>query len=201
MTPLPTAPADRPPCSPPSPDVLPSGWAAPGAPPLEIDVGCHKGLFLVEMARRFPERNFLGIERQAERVAKTGKKIAALQLANAAVVCAEGLETLRGLPESCADHIHVLFPDPWPKRRHHSRRLVQKAFLDRCHEILKPDGFLRLVTDDENYAEAMHAVAAEDPRFERLDQDDREYPLTEFQKKFLADGRPFFSLLLRRGLS
>jgi tRNA (guanine-N7-)-methyltransferase len=152
------------------------------------------------MARRYPGRNFLGIERQAERVAKTGKKIAALQLTNAAVVCAEGLEALRGLPEACADHIHVLFPDPWPKRRHHSRRLVQKGFLDRCHEILNPGGLLRLVTDDESYAQAMRGVAAEDARFSRLSQDDREYPLTEFQKKFLADGRPFFSLLLRRGL-
>jgi tRNA (guanine-N7-)-methyltransferase len=150
------------------------------------------------MARQHPERNFLGIERQAERVAKTGKKIAALQLSNASVVCAEGLETLRGLPADCAGHIHVLFPDPWPKRRHHSRRLVQAAFLDRCHEILKPDGLLRLVTDDANYAAAMRAVAAEDVRFRRQDQEDREYPLTEFQKKFLAEGRPFFTLLLRR---
>ena len=198
MTPLPTAPADCPPSSATPPEVLPAGWAAPDAAPLEIDVGCHKGLFLVEMARRYPERNFLGVERQAERVAKTGKKIEAANLANAAVVCAEGLETLKGVPAGCVDHIHVLFPDPWPKRRHHSRRLVQAAFLDRCFEILKPGALLRLVTDDENYARAMKEVAAEDVRFLPQAQEDREYPLTEFQKKFVADGRPFFTLLLRR---
>lgn len=198
MTQLPTALADCPPSSEPLPEVLPAGWTGPEASPLEIDVGCHKGLFLVEMARRYPERNFLGIERQVERVAKTEKKIASLGLANASVRCAEGLESLKNVPANCVDHIHVLFPDPWPKRRHHSRRLVQKAFLDCCHAILKPAGLLRLVTDDENYASAMKAVAAEDPRFVAQSQEDREYPLTEFQKKFLEDGRPFYTLLLRR---
>jgi tRNA (guanine-N7-)-methyltransferase len=171
------------------------------APPLEIDVGCHKGLFLVEMASRHPGRNFLGIERQVERVARAKKKIASLALANASVICAEGLESLKNVPPACVDHIHVLFPDPWPKRRHYSRRLVQAAFLDCCHTILKPGGLLRLVTDDESYASAMQAVAAGDTRFAPLGGDDREYPLTEFQKKFLADGRPFYTLVLRRGVS
>lgn len=201
MTQLPIAPADSQTSSETPLDVLPSSWAGPGALPLEIDVGCHKGLFLVEMASRYPERNFLGIERQVERVAKTQKKIDALGLANASVICAEGLESLKNVPLGCVDHIHVLFPDPWPKRRHYARRLVQSAFLDRCHDILKSGGLLRLVTDDENYAAAMKAVAAEDPRFAPQAQEDREYPLTEFQKKFLEDGRPFFTLLLRRASS
>jgi tRNA (guanine-N7-)-methyltransferase len=198
MTQLPTAPAECPPSSETQPEVLPAGWAGPDAAPLEIDVGCHKGLFLVEMASRYPERNFLGIERQAERVAKTKKKIASVGLTNATAVCAEGLESLKNVPPACVDHVHVLFPDPWPKRRHHSRRLVQAAFLDRCHLILKPAGMLRLVTDDESYASAMRTVAGEDPRFVEQAGEDREYPLTEFQKKFLEDGRPFYTLLLRR---
>jgi tRNA (guanine-N7-)-methyltransferase len=201
MTPLPTLPEDCPSSSQPPPEVLPAGWAGPGARPLEIDVGCHKGRFLVEMARLYPERNFLGIERQRERVEKTRKKIETLGLTNAGVVCAEGLETLKGLPGSCADHIHVLFPDPWPKRRHHNRRLVQAAFLDAAHRILKPGGLLRLVTDDGDYARAMKAVVGGDTRFAPEEADDREYPLTEFQKKFLAEGRVFHALRLRRLLS
>lgn len=198
MTRLPTAPADCPPSSEAPPDLLPPGWTGPGAPPLEFDVGCHKGLFLVDMARLNLARNFLGIERQAERVEKTQRKIRSLGLPNAAVVRAEGLEALKNVAPACVDNIHVLFPDPWPKRRHSSRRLVQAAFLDRCLEILKPGGLLRLVTDDENYAAAMRDVAGGYAAFTRLSEDDREYPLTEFQKKFLAAGRPFYSLLLRR---
>lgn len=201
MTPLPTAPVDSPSSSKPLPEVLPAGWVGSNAAPLEIDVGCHKGLFLVEMASRHPGRNFLGIERQVERVAKTQKKIASVGLSNVAVICAEGLESLKNVPAACVDHIHVLFPDPWPKRRHYSRRLVQAAFLDCCHVILKPAGLLRLVTDDENYASAMKTVAAADPRFVSEAQEDRDYPLTEFQKKFLADGRPVYTLLLRRAES
>lgn len=201
MTRLPTAPAEAPPSSEAPPDLLPAGWTGPGAPALEFDVGCHKGLFLVEMARLHPERNFFGIERQAERVEKTQKKIRALGLSNAAVVCAEGLEALKSAVPACVDNIHVLFPDPWPKRRHSSRRLVQSVFLDRCLEILKPGGLLRLVTDDENYAMAMRKAAREYAEFTPAPGEDREYPLTEFQKKFLAAGRPFHTLLLRRAAS
>jgi tRNA (guanine-N7-)-methyltransferase len=198
MTRLSTAPVDCPPSSEAPPDLLPPSWTGPGALPLEFDVGCHKGLFLVEMARLHPGRNFLGIERQGERVGKTQRKIRALGLPNAVVVRAEGLEALKSIRPACVDAIHVLFPDPWPKRRHTSRRLVQAAFLDRCLEILKPGGLLRLVTDDESYALAMREAADGYAAFTRLAADDREYPVTEFQKKFLADGRPFYSLLLRR---
>ncbi len=198
MTRLPTAPTDYPPSSEAPPELLPSSWTGPAAAPLEFDVGCHKGLFLVEMARLHPGRNFLGIERQAERVGKTQRKIRSLGLCNAAVVRAEGLEALKNVPPACVDAVHVLFPDPWPKRRHNSRRLVQAAFLERCRSILKPGGLLRLVTDDENYAAAMRDAASGYAEFTPLPADDREYPPTEFQKKFLADGRPFYSLLLLR---
>lgn len=198
MTRLSTAPVELPPSREPQPDLLPSNWTAPGAPPLEFDVGCHKGLFLVEMAKRHPERNFLGIERQGERVEKTLKKIRSQGLSNAWVVQAEGLEALQSVPRDSVDCIHVLFPDPWPKRRHHCRRLVQAIFLEKCLEILKPGGLLRLVTDDENYAGAMAEAAAGYAALVPEGGEDREYPLTEFQKKFLEDGRPFHSLFLRR---
>lgn len=177
---------------------FPAEWLDPSAPPLEIDVGCHRGLFLVDMAALFPAHNFLGVERQRERVARTRKKIERLGLGNAAAVQGEGLETLKSLPPGRVDHIHVLFPDPWPKRRHHSRRLVQKEFLDLCATLLKTGGWLRLVTDDEPYAVAMRAAAEGAAQFVREDSDGREYPLTEFQKKFLAINKPEHHLLLRK---
>lgn len=182
----------------PPPDLLPAGWAKAGAPPLEIDVGCHKGLFLSAMAALHPDRHFLGIERQSDRVERTRRKIRAGALANAAVVRADGAEALRALPAACADVIHVLFPDPWPKRRHAARRLVQSAFLADCARVLRDSGMLRLVTDDASYAAEMQAAADESPLFSRGD-DARDYPATEFQKKFAAAGRPVFTgIFLRR---
>lgn len=175
---------------------LPAGWIESGRP-LEIDVGCHKGLFLAEMAALYPDRNFLGIERQAERVERTNRKVQRLEMRNAAVICGEGHETLRALPSDVADHIHVLFPDPWPKRRHHIRRLIQPSFIETCLRLLKPGGILRLVTDDEPYARDIRIHAAAISGLVPC-EDDREYPLTEFQKKFLVDGRPVFALILRK---
>lgn len=175
------------------------GWQGPGAAPLEIDMGCHKGLFLVEMAQRFPERNFLGIERQSERVERARKKIERLGLSNARVARAEGREALAVFPEASADVIHVLFPDPWPKRRHHIRRLVQEEFLFQCARALKTGGLLRLVTDDSDYARAMQQAAARCPGWYLAEPASLDgYPATEFQKKFQAQNLPVHALHLRR---
>jgi len=180
------------------PDLLPASWLGDNAAPLEVDLGCHKGLFLVEMAGQFPQRNFLGIELQTERVEGARRKIRARALTNAAVIKAEGLAALSALPDASVTFVHVLFPDPWPKRRHNCRRLVQAAFLEVACRILKPEGFLRLVTDDEDYALAMKEVVAKCSLLTASEPNDREYPATEFQKKFLTDQRPIHSLLLTR---
>jgi tRNA (guanine-N7-)-methyltransferase len=179
-------------------DLLPAGWQGAGSPPLEIDVGCHKGGFLAEMAQRFPSSNFLGVERQQKRVDKARKKISRLGLANAAVVHGDGMETLAQLPELCADYVHVLFPDPWPKRRHKIRRMVRTEFLREVWRILKRRGVLRLLTDDPEYARDMEIHAAKLAEFQPAVDEGRAYPPTEFQGKFLADSRPFYGLLLRR---
>ena len=180
------------------PDLLPCGWRGPGSRPLEIDVGCHKGRFLVEMARRHPVSNFLGVERQRERVESARKKIFQLGLENAVVVHCDGRAAVDRLPDACADYVHVLFPDPWPKRRHNMRRLVRTEFLREVLRILKCCGVLRLVTDDLNYAREIEFYAARLADFQREVCDGREYPLTEFQIKFLADSRPVYDLLLKR---
>jgi tRNA (guanine-N7-)-methyltransferase len=165
---------------------------------LEIDVGCHKGRFLVEMARRLPSANFLGVEWQRERVLKTKRKIGLYGLENAEVVHGEALEVLSCLPEECAHCVHVLFPDPWPKRRHQNRRMVGRQFLAEVSRLLKVGAFLRLVTDDPNYARAMAFDAATIPQYGRMESEPRDYPPTEFQLKFLAASRPIFELVFER---
>ena len=180
------------------PDLLPGGWRGPGSRPLEIDVGCHKGRFLVEMARRYPVSNFLGVERQRERVERARKKIFRLGLENAAVVHCDGRAAVGRLPDACADYVHVLFPDPWPKRRHKIRRMVRTEFLREVLRILKCRGILRLVTDDPDYARAMEFHAASLAEFQCAIGEGRKYPPTQFQIKFLSDSRPVYGLLLRR---
>ena len=142
------------------PDLLPADWQGMDCRSLEIDIGCHKGGFLIEMAQQYPISNFLGVERQRGRVERAKRKIALLGLSNARVLHGEGLDILGALPDACADCIHVLFPDPWPKRRHKSRRLVQQQFLLEVQRVLKLEGFARLVTDDPDYAREIEFVAA-----------------------------------------
>jgi tRNA (guanine-N7-)-methyltransferase len=180
------------------PNFFPAGWQGNGSRPLEIDVGCHKGRFLVDMARKHPFSNFIGVERQRERAERAREKISRLGLENAAVVHGDGLEALSQMPDTCADYIHVLFPDPWPKRRHKIRRMVRAPFLREVLRILKRRGILRLVTDDADYVRAMEFCAAGFHAFRRAADDERKYPPTEFQIRFLADSRPVYALFLQR---
>lgn len=150
------------------------------------------------MARRYPISNFLGLERQRERVERARRKIARLGLGNAAVLHGDGLDIVARLPDACADCVHVLFPDPWPKRRHEVRRIVSEEFLGEVLRILKVHGSLRLVTDDLDYARAMVSRAAGMNAYQRIENDLRVYPPTEFQIKFVADSRPFYAFLFVR---
>lgn len=169
--------------------------------PLELDIGCHRGLFVVEMAQRYPGFRFLGVERLRNRVDRCGAKIQRLQLSNARVVQAEGLNLSSDVVENgSVSRIHVSFPDPWPKRRHYVRRLVNEQFLLRAAELLVADGELRLMTDHPHYFQMMSEAAARLPGvFCGVSWDDgREYPVTEFQRKFAQQGLIPFTLALRR---
>lgn len=171
----------------------------PARGPIEVDLGCHRGRFVVEMAMRYPANYFFGVERQRHRVERCAAKIARLGLTNAHVIQGEGLEVLQAMPAAGADVIHVSFPDPWPKRRHHSRRLVNRSLLAAAWRVLRTNGSLRLMTDDGPYFLAMRAAAEGFAGFRPMAWDDgRDYPETEFQKKFVAAAKPIHRLALRR---
>jgi tRNA (guanine-N7-)-methyltransferase len=150
------------------------------------------------MARRFPFANFLGVERQRERVLKAKKKINLEGLNNAEVFHGDAREVLSSLPAACVDYVHVLFPDPWPKRRHKNRRMVDDRFLVEVARLLKAGGRLRLVTDDPDYAGAIELHAISISRFRRIESEPREHPPTEFQLKFVTVSRPTFELVFER---
>jgi tRNA (guanine-N7-)-methyltransferase len=168
--------------------------------PLDVDLGCGNGDLLSELARRKPDRNFLGVEKMASRVAKACRKAAALE--NVRVLNVESLYAVRHLlPENCVETFYLLFPDPWPKRRHQRRRIVQPAFLDSIHRALAPHGIFRIATDQADYFKQIERLALNDPRFEKVQHSSVDsLPVTKFERRFRAAGAPIYWLALRKVL-
>ena len=165
---------------------------------VEVDLGCAKGVFIAGLAAAESDAAFIGIEAQAHRVHSTAKKIQRSGLENALVVQGECFTAVKEwFSPATVDVFHVSFPDPWPKRRHHARRLVNPAFLEAVFRALKSGGSLRLQTDDEPYFRAMEKAAGVFGAYHPIAWDDgREYPQTEFQGRFEAAGMPIYRLAL-----
>lgn len=160
--------------------------------PLEVDIGCGEGAFLLEMARRHPERNFLGIERLLGRVSKVCRAAAREGLTNVRVLRLESAYVMKHiLPLDSVSVAYVSFPDPWPKRHHQPRRLIQDDFLKDLRKVLVPGGELRLKTDDLPYFLWMQKVIARAEGWQQAEwPEDPDYPVTNFERRFLDQGLP-----------
>jgi tRNA (guanine-N7-)-methyltransferase len=167
--------------------------------PLEIDLGSGSGKFLVEAGQRFPERNFLGIERLLGRVRKTRRKACQLSLGNVRVLRIEIDYAVKYLlPSGSVSRFHLSFPDPWPKRRHHSRRLVDQEFFGALEVALESAGELWIKTDHADYfrwIEKMVAVVSSS--FHEVSWE-YEYPNTDFDETFAVESVPIYRLRLRK---
>ena len=169
--------------------------------PLEIDLGCGDGTFLLEMAEHYPERNFLGVERLLGRVRKVARKSDKLGLENLQVLRLESLYVLEWLlPPKSVDRLHLLCPDPWPKAKHHRRRLFQQPFLEALIRVLKPRGELLFKTDHTEYFEWSEEQLDHFPALERLDWPDDAffYPKTDFQRQWEAEGKSLQGLRAKK---
>ncbi len=167
--------------------------------PLELDIGCGDGAFAVAQAERFPERNYLGLEKLAGRVWRGCKKASRLGLTNVRFLRIESAYALQYLlPAGSAEMVHLLFPDPWPKSKHRRRRMVTPEFLALVHRLLVPEGRLRIVTDDQKYFGAISAVISSELFVETGPAPGEEFPITTFEKHFLADGAAIHRLVLRK---
>ncbi|KAB2638948.1 MAG: hypothetical protein DVB30_05305 [Verrucomicrobia bacterium] len=168
---------------------------------IECDFGAAKGKFLTESAILNPLVFFFGIEGLSARVARTNKKIERLGLPNALVWRGWGSESLKTLvPEGFLDALHVSFPDPWPKRRHWFRRLVNVDFLQVAASRLKYGGVLRLMTDHQGYFQSMkEGLSAQGGWIEVPWEDGLERPITEFETIFLAKGDPIGRVAVQKG--
>jgi tRNA (guanine-N7-)-methyltransferase len=168
--------------------------------PLEVDIGCGEGAFIAAMAERHPERNFLGIERLLGRVNTVCRIAAHRRLTNVRVMRVESSYVVEHLlAPGSVSVAHVLFPDPWPKRYHHPRRLIQEAFMKSLHGLLGPGGELRAKTDDLPYFQWMEKVFAKAEGFERIDWPEAaDAPVTNFERRFLNKGLPIYRARLRK---
>jgi tRNA (guanine-N7-)-methyltransferase len=168
--------------------------------PLDVDLGCGEGSFLIEMARRHPERNYLATERMLARVHRVSRLISRNHLENVRIVQLESKYVIsRLLPKECVSTAYISFPDPWPKRHHQVRRLIQDDFMVALHELLVPGGEVRLKTDDLPYFKWMEKVLARAQGFERIEWvEEPDYPLTNFEEHFLSQGLPIHRARLRK---
>jgi len=169
--------------------------------PLEVDLGCGDGKFLLEMAAHYPERDFLGVERLLGRVRKVCKKAAKQGLQNARVLRLESRYTAEWLlPLESVSRLHLLCPDPWPKLRHHRRRLIQEEFLEAIWQVLEPGGEFLFKTDHPEYFDWGVEKVEAFGKFQRLDwpEDAFFYPKTDFQLLWESEGKTLQGLRLRK---
>ena len=138
--------------------------------PLHVDLGCGDGLFLCALAQRLPDENFLGIERLLGRIRSAARKAASLD--NVQLLQMESFYAVRYLlPAESVETFYLLFPDPWPKRRHHRRRIVTLDFLKSIHAALEHNGVIYIATDHLDYFRKIKKTAESIPGFAIDDAD------------------------------
>lgn len=134
--------------------------------PVVLDIGFGSGEALVELAGHNLQRGYLGVEVYRPGIGRLLRRLEAEGIANVRVVCADAMEIMKcHLSEGVLTGIQVFFPDPWPKRRHHKRRLIQPEWVELAASRLASGGFLHLATDWQDYAEHMLAVIEASARF------------------------------------
>jgi len=139
------------------------------AAPCTLEIGFGNGENLVALAAAHPERNYLGVEVHRPGVGRLLLAVEERQLANVRVICQDAVEVLeRRIAAGSLAEILILFPDPWPKKRHHKRRLIQAPFVALLERALAPGGVLRLATDWQPYALEMLAALGAAPGLANL---------------------------------
>ncbi len=166
--------------------------------PVEVDFGSGHGKFLLESAAKFPDRNFLGVERLLGRTRKTRRQAFRRALTNVRLLRLEIDYTAECLlSDESVSRIHLSFPDPWPKRRHHHRRVINDDFLQSIWRVLVASGELRIKTDHQDYfAHILRVVERASLHFETVDWNDSGYPVTDFESRFEQDHRSIYRLRL-----
>lgn len=194
-------------------ELLPAFEIAPGAgnvssafeheQPLVVEIGFGNGEALAWMAANEPDKNFIGIEVHEPGVGRLLREIHDKRLGNVRVAMRDAVEVLVGqVPASRLSEVRIYFPDPWPKKRHHKRRIVQAGFIDLLAERIRPGGLLHLATDWQPYAAWMLEQLEPNLHFENLGTPFIERPAwrpeTHFERRGQRKGHAIADLLFRR---
>ena len=172
-----------------------------GERPLEVDLGCGDGSFLLDLATLHPQRDVLGVERLLGRVRKVCRRAGQRGLDNLKVLRLESRYTVEWLlPPASVARLHLLCPDPWPKARHHRRRLVQQEFLAAVRTVLEPGGEFLFKTDHDEYFDWVLEQVEAFGGLERLEWPEEAffYPKTDFQRLWEGEGKRLQALRLRK---
>jgi len=171
---------------------------------LVLEIGFGNGGQLVHAAKEEPGRDFIGIEVHRPGVGRLMNALAAEELSNVRVYCHDAVEVLQHeVADEALDEVRIYFPDPWPKKRHHKRRLVQASFVELLARKLRTNGVLHLATDWQDYADHMRAVLAAAMTFRPL-QAEAQVPRpagraeTHFERRGLRLGHAVSDLLYQR---
>lgn len=164
--------------------------------PVEVEVGYGKGLFLATAGQANPRTNYLGVEIVRKYQLVTASRLAKRGLLNVRAACADAREFFRDwIAAGSVQRVHLYFPDPWWKTRHHKRRVFTPEFARECERVLRADGELLVATDVADYAVMVRETAAAHTGFregeappEATPAHDMDY-LTNFERKFRQEGR------------
>ncbi len=175
--------------------------------PLILEIGFGMGQSLIQMAKSHPDLNYLGLEVHRPGVGHILLDIEKENLKNLKVLCHDAVEILeKYIPDDCLEKIQIFFPDPWHKKKHHKRRLIQEDFIKKLILKLKISGQIHLATDWENYAEQMLNVLSDNKNLVNIygdhhfapDQESTGRPLTKFQKRGENLGHGVWDLIFKK---
>lgn len=171
--------------------------------PKVLEIGFGMGETTARIAAEHPDVDYLGVEVHTPGVGALLKRVGELGLTNVRIIQHDAVEVVRHmLPEASLDGVHVFFPDPWHKKRHHKRRLIQAEFVRLLASRLKPGAYLHLATDWEDYAQQMLEVLSAEPTLANTAEGFAERPayrpLTKFKQRGLRLGHRVWDLIFRR---
>jgi len=166
--------------------------------PVEIEIGIGKGRFLIDAAQRLPQVNFVGVEWALKYLRIAHARSLKRRLQNIRLVRGDAREFIEFfVPSESVQAIHVYFPDPWPKKRHHKRRLVNEAFLQEVERLLEPGGRLWLTTDCAEYFEAVLELLSRSSCLVAVEAE-WQGARTNYEEKYMAQGKMIFRRVLEK---
>lgn len=167
--------------------------------PIELEIGTGYGHFMLDYTQKSPNINFIGMDHRFKRSFNLAKKLSSMENKNFRYLRARGERLGHLFEKNELSKIYYFFPDPWPKNRHHKKRLFQKSFIDQAYEVLKPSGEILIKTDHDDYFHWMNKEIESDNRFEMIF---RSFDLREdFPDHFLASFKTKFEkIFLEKGI-